>query len=47
MAKVSPSRITNLRHTGVYKNSWVNQTKPSLVICGNRNPCNQRDTGLD
>ena len=31
IARVSPSHITNLRHTEVYKNSWVNQTKPSLV----------------
>ncbi len=31
IARVSPSHITNLRHTEIYKNSWVNSTKPALI----------------
>jgi len=38
ISKVSSSHINNLRKTNVYKNSYVNATKPSVVKIGKTKP---------
>ena len=38
ISRVSHSHINNLRKTNVYKNSWVNPTKPSVVNIGTTAP---------
>lgn len=38
ISKVSHSHINNLRKTNMYKNSWVNPTKPSAVNIGTTAP---------
>ena len=34
ISRISHSHITNLRHSSIYKSSWINGTKPRIVPIG-------------